>query len=95
MDAAAEKVSDKIKDDIRFARDNVRKFAETQMETLADAEVEIFPGLIAGQKSIPCQAAGCYVPGGRYSQSASLPALATLQVLRLPGASRRAATTSP
>ena len=83
VDAAAEKVSDKIKDDIRFARDNVRKFAKTQMETLADAEVEILPGLIAGQKSIPCQAAGCYVPGGRYSHIAS--AIMTVTTAKVAG----------
>ena len=47
-----------VKDDIRFARDNVRKFAEAQKETISDIEVEIIPGFVAGQKAIPCQAAG-------------------------------------
>ncbi|MDH3581267.1 MAG: histidinol dehydrogenase [Hyphomicrobiales bacterium] len=71
IDAASKGLSQKVKDDIRFARDNVRKFAEAQKNTISDIEVEIAPGLIAGQKCIPCQSAGCYVPGGRYSHIAS------------------------
>ncbi len=49
----------------------MRKFAEAQRATLQDCEVEVIPGLIAGQKQIPVSAAGCYVPGGRYSHIAS------------------------
>ena len=66
IDAATELVPEKLKRDIQFAHDNVRRFAEAQKETLKDIEVEIVPGLVAGQKSIPCKGAGCYVPGGRY-----------------------------
>lgn len=68
---ASKKVPQKLKDDIAFAYDNVRRFAETQKTTLKDVELEVVPGLVAGQKAIPCQAAGCYVPGGRYSHIAS------------------------
>ena len=68
---ASNQLSQKLKDDIRFAHDNVRKFAEAQKGTLGDVEIEIVPGLVAGQKTIPCQSAGCYVPGGRYSHVAS------------------------
>ncbi len=68
---ACDKVSDRLKSDIQFAHDNVKRFAEVQKDTLRDTEVEIVPGLIAGQKTIPCRAAGCYVPGGRYSHIAS------------------------
>ena len=60
IDAASELVSPRLKDDIRFAHDNVRRFAEAQKATIIDTEIEVVPGLIAGQKSIPCQAAGCY-----------------------------------
>ncbi|WP_112323588.1 histidinol dehydrogenase [Oceanibium sediminis] len=69
--AASAKVPQKLKDDIAFAHDNVRRFAEAQKETMHDVELEIVPGLVAGQKAIPCQAAGCYIPGGRYSHIAS------------------------
>ena len=71
IDAAAAQVPQKLKDDIRFAHDNVQRFAKAQMQTLTNIETEIVPGLIAGQKSIPVRAAGCYVPGGRYSHIAS------------------------
>jgi sulfopropanediol 3-dehydrogenase len=49
----------------------VRGFAEKQREALIDFEVELSPGLFAGQKQIPVQTAGCYVPGGRYAHIAS------------------------
>ena len=81
--AAADKVPQKLKDDIRFAHDNVRRFAEAQKETLRDIEIEVVPGLIAGQKSIPCRAAGCYVPGGRYSHIAS--AIMTVTTAKVAG----------
>lgn len=81
--AATEQVPQKLKDDIRFATDNVRRFAEAQMATLSDIEIEVVPGLIAGQKSIPCRAAGCYVPGGRYSHIAS--AIMTVTTAKVAG----------
>ena len=71
IDAATARVPERLKDDIRFAHDNVRRFAEAQLATVSDFETEVLPGLIAGQKAIPVDAAGCYVPGGRYSHVAS------------------------
>lgn len=68
---AAAEIGQKMRDDIRFSHDNVRKFAEAQLKTLTDTEVEVFPGLTAGQRQIPVSAAGCYAPGGRYSHVAS------------------------
>jgi len=69
--AAAAQVNQKLKDDIAYAHENVRLFAEAQKATIADCEIELRPGLIAGQKQIPMQTAGCYVPGGRYAHIAS------------------------
>lgn len=60
-----------VKDDIRFAHDQVRAFAQRQRESLQEFECELYPGLITGQKLIPVNAAGCYVPGGRYAHVAS------------------------
>ncbi len=71
IEAATAQVPQQVKDDIRFAYDRVRGFAEKQREALIDFEVELSPGLFAGQKQIPVQTAGCYVPGGRYSHVAS------------------------
>jgi sulfopropanediol 3-dehydrogenase len=68
---ASAKISQQVKDDIQFSYDRVRGFAEKQRAALVDFEVELSPGLFAGQKQIPVQTAGCYVPGGRYAHVAS------------------------
>ncbi|MEP0522160.1 MAG: histidinol dehydrogenase [Hyphomicrobiales bacterium] len=93
IDAASAKVSQRLKDDIRFAWDNVRRFAEAQKETIKDTEVELQPGLWAGQKAIPCQAAGCYAPGGRYSHIAS--ALMTVTTAKVAGCGHITACSPP
>ncbi len=62
----------KIKDDVQFSYDRVRTFAEHQLKHLNNNfEVELSPGLYAGQKLIPVNSVGCYVPGGRYNNIAS------------------------
>lgn len=69
---AASRLSTKVKDDLRFAHDHVRRFAEAQRAAINDVEVELNPGLVAGHRNLPVQTAGCYVPGGRYSHVASV-----------------------
>ncbi len=69
--AAAEAVPEQIKCDIRFAYDRVRGFAEAQLSSMVEFETELSPGLVAGQRLIPVDTAGCYVPGGRYAHIAS------------------------
>ena len=91
--AACARVPEALKDDIRFAHDNIRRFAEAQQATLQDCEVEVLPGLIAGQKQIPVGAAGCYVPGGRYSHIAS--ALMTITTAKVAGVGQITATSPP
>lgn len=90
---ASEKVPEKLKDDIRFAHDNVRRFAEAQKATITDTEIEIVPGVMAGQRSIPVQAAGCYAPGGRYSHVAS--ALMTVTTAKVAGCGHITACSPP
>lgn len=93
IEAACAQVSDKLKADIRFAHDNVRRFAEMQRSTVADVEIEIAPGFVAGQKAIPVDAAGCYVPGGRYSHIAS--AIMTVTTAKVAGCGHIAACSPP
>lgn len=81
--AACERVPEEVRDDIRFAHANIRRFAEAQKATIMECEVEVIPGLIAGQKQIPVSSAGCYVPGGRYSHIAS--ALMTITTAKVAG----------
>lgn len=71
IEAAAAKVPEQLKDDLKFALDRVRGFAERQRESMVEFEAELSPGLWAGQKIIPMDTAGCYVPGGRYAHVAS------------------------
>ena len=54
-----------------MGRPRVRDFAGAQRESIKDFQVELTPGLIAGQKLVPCNVAGCYVPTGRYAHIAS------------------------
>ena len=62
----------KTKDDIQFSYERVRKFAEAQLKNYGqDFEVELSKGLYAGQKLVPVNTAGCYIPGGRYAHIAS------------------------
>ena len=83
IQAASDLVPEKLKNDIEFAHDNVKRFAERQKETLKNTEIEIHPGFVTGQKVIPVDAAGCYVPGGRYSHIAS--AIMTVTTAKVAG----------
>jgi sulfopropanediol 3-dehydrogenase len=58
-------------EDIKFAQEQVRKFAEHQKAALKDIEVETLPGVVLGHKNIPVNSVGCYVPGGKYPLLAS------------------------
>jgi len=72
IEEASKKVDQKTKDDIQFAHERIRKFAEHQLKHLNnDFEVEISKGLIAGQRLIPINTVGCYIPGGRYAHISS------------------------
>ena len=57
--------------DIAFAQAQVRGFAQHQRAALVDIEVETLPGVVLGHRNIPVNAAGCYVPGGKYPLLAS------------------------
>ncbi|MBJ2151835.1 histidinol dehydrogenase [Paracoccus sp. IB05] len=93
IDAARAQVPQKLQDDIRFAHDNVRRFAEAQRASLSDFQVELVPGLTTGQRSIPCRSVGCYVPGGRYSHVAS--AIMTVTTARVAGCQHVTACSPP
>jgi sulfopropanediol 3-dehydrogenase len=71
IDAAKAKVPAQLKQDIQFAYERVSGFARKQRDSIQGFEVELSPGLFAGQKLIPMETAGCYVPGGRYAHIAS------------------------
>ena len=57
--------------DIEFAQTQVRNFAQIQRDSMKDVEVETLPGVVLGHTHVPVNAAGCYVPGGKYPLLAS------------------------
>jgi len=71
IQALIAEVSPRDLDDIRFAQDQVRRFAEAQRASMTDIEVETMPGVILGHKNIPVQSVGCYVPAGKFPMVAS------------------------
>ena len=71
IDAAISKLNKSEIEDIKFAQNQIRHFAQKQLETMNELEVETLPGVFLGHKHIPIENVGCYVPGGRYPMVAS------------------------
>jgi sulfopropanediol 3-dehydrogenase len=86
-------VEPQVIDDIRWVQRQVREFAERQRETLLDLEVETLPGVFLGHRHVPIEAAGAYVPGGRYPLVAS--AHMTIVTAKVAGVARVTACTPP
>ena len=80
-------------DDIAFVQQQVRHFAQVQRDSLRDVEVETLPGVFLGQKNLPVQAAGAYIPGGKYPLTAS--AHMTIITAKVAGVPRVVACTPP
>ena len=71
IEAAMAQVAPRDMEDIRFAQDQIRRFAQAQRASMVDIEVETLPGVILGHRNIPVQSVGCYVPGGKFPMVAS------------------------
>lgn len=84
---------EQVVDDIKFAQDQVRGFAEHQLAALQDIEVETLPGVILGHKNIPVNSVCCYIPGGRYPMVAS--AHMSVLTAKVAGVKRIVACTPP
>ena len=93
MEAAYNSLSDELKDQIAFAQDQIRGFANAQRETLTSLDVEPIPGVTLGHRHIPVNAVGAYVPGGRYPMLAS--AFMTVLVAKVAGVPRVVACAPP
>ena len=74
-----------VKRDIEFATERVKRFAQAQRDSTREFSIEVHPGLTAGQRLIPVNVAGCYVPTGRYAHIASAyMAIATAKAAGVP-----------
>lgn len=93
IDEIIKKVPEKTLDDIKFAQEQIRNFAQKQREAIQDIEVETLPGVILGHKNIPVNSVGCYIPGGRYPMVAS--AHMSIVTAKVAGVKRVIACTPP
>ena len=82
-----------VVDDIVFVQAQVRGFAEVQRASMTDVEVETLPGVFLGHRHVPVQAAGAYIPGGKYPLTAS--AHMTIVTAKVAGVPRVVACTPP
>jgi sulfopropanediol 3-dehydrogenase len=80
-------------EDLKFAQEQIRNFAQYQKDALLDIEVETLPGVILGHKNIPVNSVGCYVPGGQYPMVAS--AHMSVLTAKVAGVKRIIACTPP
>ncbi|TFD02817.1 MULTISPECIES: histidinol dehydrogenase [unclassified Cryobacterium] len=85
------RVPQQVIDDITFVQGQVRFMAQKQLESLTDFEIETLPGVLLGQKNVPIQAVGAYIPGGKYPLLAS--AHMTIITAKVAGVARVAACT--
>jgi sulfopropanediol 3-dehydrogenase len=56
---------------IDYSRDQIAAFARHQRASITEFEVELQDGVRLGQRLIPVDSVGAYVPGGRYPLVAS------------------------
>ena len=81
LKAAAEKMKHEnpgLYESLCYSRDLAKKFAERQRQSFDEFEIELAPGLFTGQKNIPVDRAGVYVPAGRF------PLLSTVSMTVVP-----------
>lgn len=93
IDAALREVPAQVKADIDFAVRQISDFAHAQRRSIQDTQVELHPGVIAGQKVLPVNVVGCYAPAGRYAHVAS--AYMTVATAKAAGVKTVVACSSP
>ena len=93
IESLISKVSDRDMADIKFAQEQVRRFAQAQRASMTDIEIETMPGVILGHKNIPVQSVGCYIPAGKFPMVAS--AHMSVLTASVAGVPRIVATTPP
>lgn len=93
IDALIASLPAQVIEDITFAQAQIRRFAEAQLGTIQDLEIETLPGVRLGHRNIPVASVGCYVPGGRYPMVAS--AHMSVLTAKVAGVKRVIACTPP
>ena len=93
IEASISKVSKRDIEDIKYAQTQIQRFAEAQLKSMKNIEIETQPGVILGHKNIPVQSVGCYVPGGKFPMVAS--AHMSVLTARVAGVPRIVASAPP
>ncbi len=91
--ACIESLPESTIEDIKFAQTQIRNFAQAQLDSMNDIEVETLPGVILGHKNIPVASVGCYIPGGKFPMVAS--AHMSILTAKVAGVKRVIACTPP
>jgi len=85
IDAARRAVTATFKDDFAYCKSQITEFARRQRDSIKEFETEVGEGITLGQKIIPVEAVGCYIPGGKYPLiSAAIMSVATAKVACVP-----------
>jgi sulfopropanediol 3-dehydrogenase len=93
FEAAAASLDPGLRSHIEFSQDQVRRFAQAQLETLTELEIETLPGVTLGHRHLPVGSVGAYVPGGRYPMLAS--SFMTIVVAKVAGVRQVVACAPP
>jgi sulfopropanediol 3-dehydrogenase len=91
--ASGDKLTPALREAIELGAERTAQFARTQREHLSDFETELVPGLATGQRYIPIQRVGAYLPAGRFPLTAS--AFMTVNVAKVAGVPTVLACTPP
>ena len=82
---ARKSMSEVFKEDFALCKQQVTDFARRQRDSLREFEAEVGEGITLGQKIIPVETVGCYIPGGKYPLiSAAIMSVATAKVAGVP-----------
>ena len=77
---AESEISDKVKKAIEYSIDNIKKYHKLQLPE-KENPVKLAPGITAGERALPVESAGLYVPRGRGSFPSMLYMLAVPAVI--------------
>lgn len=82
-----------VKDDIKWQLRRITRFAQAQRNSIHDFGMDIGDGVTAGQKLVPMETVGCYIPGGRFSHISS--AIMTIGTAKVAGVENIIACSPP
>lgn len=69
--AVVDSLPQSVKDDVQYQYERVKAFAQKSKESMHEFSFEVSPGTTLGQRLVPVNTVGCYIPGGRFSHTSS------------------------